>query len=340
MLEGNLTQIQPEQQRDVPAIIHQLGSKDAAESVEAEREIRQLGIEALEPLITVLSQYEKVYARRRRINLLLIPLFFSLWMTIVSQLKKDDFIGLFFLVLPALAIIIWIALSLNRWTKPSPSHLKAMQLLQEIEDVRAVGPLIDTLQLGHEEHTDEETRRRTLSLLTRLLPQLKQSDADLIQDRHRDHFHYVLKHVEHFEIGPSYGIDYITAILKALEQIGDVRSLPYVERIANLGAAPTVVHAGVNRVRRGYNAAFTFLTAAGVSNGTKRSVDRDQIMAAAKECLPYLQARMEQDQISRSLLRGSAPPTEAQEALLRSSANTAVAPEELLRADIRTDGTT
>src|SRR5947209_2590764 len=81
-------------------------------------------------------------------------------------------------------------------------------------------------------------------------------DLELVESRHRAHLRYVLKHWEHYELGPRYGTDYLIAVLHALRQIGDATDFPFVERVAYPDKASRAVGVGLRLFRRGYNAFF------------------------------------------------------------------------------------
>ena len=94
---------------------------------------------------------------------------------------------------------------------------------------------------------------------------------------------------------------YDVAILKAWEQVGDERALPYVEKLAAQSAA---------------------------------SAAQKRVQQAARECLPYLQARADHQRVAQTLLRAAHSPAEPGDVLLRaaSASSAPVETEQLLRA--------
>lgn len=104
------------------------------------------------------------------------------------------------------------------WFAPTRLQKFAARKLAETEDVRTVGPLAEAL-----DKQDAGTKRVATDALIRLLPKMKYSDRDLINDRQRK-FLYA-------GFGDR-GIEYTRALLHALEQIGDGKAVKYVARYA------------------------------------------------------------------------------------------------------------
>ena len=136
--------------------------------------------------------------------------------------------------------------------------------LARFNDVRAVGPLAETL-----EFKDPYVRSIASRALIRLLPRMQASDAALLSPAQRACLNRVLKQGE---------APLILAILKAWEQVGDADAIETVEHLS-YGRLP----AG------GYR----------------------QVVAAARECLPFLRQSAERQQVGAGLLRpvdgGAAP---------------------------------
>ena len=140
--------------------------------------------------------------------------------------------------------------------------------------------------------------RDVAAILERLLPKLKASEATLLKEEHRNKLRAAL--ASNFMRGAS--IDdsaFQVSILRAFEQVGGEMELPVVSLIAH--------------------------------------ADRDEYPAnvheAAKECLPYLRNRVENDQASQTLLRPSSLAEFIDPLLLRSVTNPGnTNPRELLRS--------
>jgi hypothetical protein len=132
--------------------------------------------------------------------------------------------------------------------------------------------------------------------LIRLLPRLRSSDASFLTSRHRKSLNQFFRLDESWrDSNGVHGAALKIAVLRALEQIGDETSLPAVERLAKSARDP-------------------------------------QVRAAAQDCLPFLQHRIEKARIEQTLLRASGTGY-SPEVLLRPANNEAeAAPEQLLRA--------
>ena len=134
-------------------------------------------------------------------------------------------------------------------------------------------------------------------MLTGFLPRLQASDAHLLNARQ----HHLINRVLNGRsiLHDSERTAFIFAVLKSYEQIGGTEDLPTVERLAQ---------------GKGY---------------AKRDSD---VRKAAQECLPYLQARSEVQDLRQTLLRASSVSAENSANLLRpAAASSETAPRELLR---------
>lgn len=142
--------------------------------------------------------------------------------------------------------------------------------LAQIVGVEAVGTLIDLLSIPG-------ANRNFLPLtatLSTLLPQRKAEEGNLLTAEQRRVLYRTLYYGSS-DSTPSVGIQqYLLAILKAMEQIGDAEALRIVTLLAN-GKADTVL--------------------------------QKELKAAAQQSLPLLQVRLAQLDAGRTLLRGSSP---------------------------------
>jgi hypothetical protein len=134
--------------------------------------------------------------------------------------------------------------------------IELVNQLRDYDDVRIIGPLLTAL--GWIDVSQYESLFRWT--LTRLLPRLTVSDSLLLSDRHRATLNRELAHAD---------ADYCCAILKALEEIGDGSSVPYVRRLAE----------------------------------PSKTTDSVRVKQAARECLEILLARTERKQSKERLLR-------------------------------------
>ena len=148
------------------------------------------------------------------------------------------------------------------------------------------------------EYKDTDIKVDAAMLLEKLLPKLKATDAPLLTPEH----HAILNRILAGKIGLKQDKTELlrVATLQALQQIGDASSLPFVIELAN-GVSPD---------------------------------PRIPVAQAARECLPFLQDRIEHLRQTQTLLRasdGNGTPTDM---LLRPamSATSNTPAEELLRA--------
>jgi hypothetical protein len=165
---------------------------------------------------------------------------------------------------------------------------QAMEKLAALDDLRAIGPLLEALTFAVGVNRYLLTAR-----LTDLLPRLRASDAPLLNQSQRRILYEALS------LGDfQQETDLLLAILKALEQIGDAHALPIVTRLAS------------------------------GSSGSKRE---QQVRAAARACLPFLQAQIKRQRLSETLLRANPSPDAEHELLRAAAATEETAPQQLLR---------
>lgn len=149
------------------------------------------------------------------------------------------------------------------------------------------------------ESDDTSLKRIVTKSLPGLLRRLQASDAHLLDTEQRKILNKVLKKAAS-DASPELAL----AILKSYEQVGDESSLADVERLAHLPP--------------------------------QRSPNAQKVAEAARECLPYLEKRIEQAWASQTLLRASSAAdalSSAPEMLLRPALETGeTPPQELLRA--------
>ena len=171
------------------------------------------------------------------------------------------------------------------YTGPSALQKKAAQLLSEFDDPRLIGPLAECLDT-----TDAYTSRVAAAGLKRMLPRVRASDARVIAPESMGALYRALA---------ARDPDLCVAILRSLEQIGDEKAFPVVEKLADIQPR----------------------------NGADRRVKK-----AAEDCLPALLDRARKGSVGSTLLRAAEAPEPA-ESLLRPVAQSGEAdPMELLRA--------
>jgi hypothetical protein len=175
-------------------------------------------------------------------------------------------------------------------------HREMARLLAGLDDVQAVGRLAEAL-----EWPDPQMRRVAIRALTPLLPRLQASDSARLSPRQRAALYRMLK-----MSNARAHAEFLIALLKALEQIGDGTAVPYVESLAE---------------------------------SRPLSARQAAIQEAAQECLPYLKELARQDGYSQTLLRASAAAEPAAEGLLRPAYGSPdTEPATLLRAGTAQEG--
>lgn len=169
----------------------------------------------------------------------------------------------------------------------TPQQTRVAARLASVNDVQAVGLLVEMSFWP-----DDRIKSMALSALTRLLPRMRSTDTHLLSTSQRALLYQSLrlsnarKHAEFLE-----------ALLKALEQVGDTDALPFVKTLAD--SEPATLRQG-------------------------------SVIKAARECLPYLENCARQNRDSQILLRATA--SDARESLLRPAAQSASPAELLVRA--------
>lgn len=285
----------PLEQETILPQIHQMGSWIPAQRKHGEQQLRQMGSDAIAPLLAVLEQERSHRAQRMRL---------AGWITCAF-------------VLAILGICVtWVIAVLLRWhwgnaplhimqplyiavagltailVKPTRMQKRAARALAQCDSLEAVGPLIEALG-----YKDKRIRPDIVKALTRLLPRVKASDDRLLDGVHKSILNQALSNGDTYQEA-----DFLVAIIQALTQVGGSESIPFVQRWTG-----SWMH----------------------SPGGLR------VQETARACLPVLQARAEKKRVSGTLLRPSEKPKTGPDALLRPAANTPnTAPEQLLRASL------
>ncbi len=148
----------------------------------------------------------------------------------------------------------------------------ATEVIAQFDDVRYVPDLVDALA-----YSDKHMNGVAVAALTNLLPRLPASDSERLDSEQRKLLHRWLT-IKNKESA------LVQAILKALEQIGDERDLPSVQKMAEREA----------------------------------STQREKTLReAARQCLPYVEQRAEKNRVANTLLRAATASGPNMESLLR-----------------------
>jgi hypothetical protein len=175
--------------------------------------------------------------------------------------------------------------------------------LANTNDLRAISVLAVAARSG-----DKDTRAVARPALLKLLPLMQASNAGLLTDDGMNALVSLLNRND-----PALLLN----ILKALEQVGDERALPAVEKLAAAHVPP----GDLGAIIRGEWDAWIHSS----------NVSWEDVREAAHECLPYLQAKAEQKRNSETLLRAAQDPIALQQTLLRPAASTESPEDQLLR---------
>ncbi len=173
---------------------------------------------------------------------------------------------------------------------------KDIEELERACGVKAIGPLLEMRNT----FLTPAQQKVIFHALIRLLPQMKASDVNLLSPKQYESLYSTLKSGGGDSAPLAYLTEFRLAILKALEQVGDERAIPAVQRVANTPA---------------------FLPTA------------KRLREAAERCLPLLQSNHQTIEATKTLLRASSAEQASPETLLRAAEFMPdAAPGELLRA--------
>lgn len=163
---------------------------------------------------------------------------------------------------------------------------RATRLLARLDDVRVVGPLLDSLEVYNNNATQKSLRQ----LLTRLLLRLQASDASGLLPRHISALNRELDACCAWKWGASAENAYALILFKALEQVGDETSVPSVEK--------ALASAQQRQVREAAKACLPFLQA-------RTAMGKHTLLRAASSDTAHLllAAQSEEEQDPNGLLR-------------------------------------
>lgn len=270
----------PEQQAEIREATEEARSSDPALRRAGLKRLRQLGATGLESLLALLRE---LMGKRRRVRAtvtgltwLLLP--FSLFLMPGVLLSMCiGYGGLVLLIALVVWTLNWLLFVMRSRFPMTARQREVVEVFAEINDLRAIGPLVDAL--GPQPENDPPMLRITL---TRLLKQIRASDAALLTPRQRSILYreLITKSREPVQF------DFVIAILKALEQIGTTSAIPYVAQLAQR---------------------------------TYPFPAPPDVLAAAWHCLEFLRANTGPMTTRQTLLRASNPNDARPETLLRSA---------------------
>ena len=156
----------------------------------------------------------------------------------------------------------------------TPQQARLASKLANVDDVQAVGPLAEMITWP-----DERIKSMAMAALIRLLPRMMSSDTQLLSSGQRASLYQTLR-----LSNARRHAEFLEALLKALEQVGDIAALPYVRSLADSEAL---------------------------------TLRQKRVVEAAKSCLPFLEGCAEQNRNSQMLLRATCGDGLSDERLLR-----------------------
>ena len=191
--------------------------------------------------------------------------------------------------------LIVVGLCLKMWSVIRATPRFDAGEIARLGGLKAIAPLCASLAVP----IPGKQRRAIHNALIKLLPQLKASDANLTTPTALGYIYSCLRLNGDGTFGKKCPTDLRIAALKALEQVGDARAIPLVERLTKMRFGTQ------NRLR---------------------------VKQAAIECLPMLRANCGEVEAARTLLRASHAEDARPETLLRpASGAEPTALQELLR---------
>lgn len=201
-----------------PKILAQLTSRHEAKRREANEILDQLGDKKFEALLAAISKERACHRKQQRVLKGVMIGFGALMVLLVLAgvakslyTGKWDFFdnwGSFFTMFAVTGSSVGI----------TQSQKNAVRLLAQFDDIRAIPPLLEV-----RESEDKNIRDLAEQSLINLLPKLKASDANLLDE------------VQMFCLGralKSKNTEFVCMVLKAMEQVGDEKHLDAVQRLA------------------------------------------------------------------------------------------------------------
>jgi len=260
-------------------VLEKLGSKKEEQRAEAEAVIGELGPFAPDALMAVLRKEGEQRKQHMRLMWVSIVLMAGLMAVLAATGGVEN-----------IASFTGLISVFGGWAAVSSASKNAARKLAEFDDVRAAGFLVEAL-----EYDDKQLRELAAAKLTLLLPRLKASDAGLLTAEQRACLNRQLAKRDIDREAPL-----LLAMLKALEQVGDERSVPAVRALAE-------------------------------KPGSGEAAAR--VRAAAREALPAVEQSAERWRNAATLLRPADASAAPDDTLLRpaAGAQTADDAEHLLR---------
>jgi hypothetical protein len=191
-------------------------------------ELRALGPDAIAPLCRLVGRETR---QSRILDILARFCFLIVLAGYLRQLHTGFRDPTDILMIPTGLFAVSGPLFLKRWFRTRDG---ATAVLSAIDDVRAVGPLLDAKAARFDLDASIAVRETLASLLVRL----RATDAALLEPRHIAALGADLVRYSHWRWTSGGDVAYVGAILKALEQVGDETCVPDVETLIRTTRSP------------------------------------------------------------------------------------------------------
>jgi hypothetical protein len=269
-------------------ILDGLNSSDAGKRGEAEKALRDMGPEAVKPLIGMAREEDS----KPLIGLFLLSVIMAVpslinRVSLFAPFAAKILYGIHAFISGSIGLLLLLRMRRGGLSILAARAKRAKLALLSLEDVRCIAPVCETL-LVEKFHIPKLQE----GILTNLLVKLKATDVSLLPPAATKRF-YTFLQIDN----AVHHADFLIAILRALEQVGDETAIPSVSGLAN--------------------------SFANTPNGIR-------VRTEAQHCLAALRERVGRMEFGKTLLRASVEPNDGQDNLLRPVAGHTEADEHLL----------
>jgi hypothetical protein len=178
---GKVVQTVDTDPTDILGVVKKLGSGKKPEREVAEKTIAEMGPAAVEVLLNVVQAESANYRKKQRcfrfgwvafVAAVVLPILFIVGRGLITGVWKG--MGDYFTFLPSMVGAMGAVAAVTQL------HKNAATALASVGDVRAVGALIEVLEVD-----DKAVQKAAVQAISRLLPQLQASNAELLSGEQR-----------------------------------------------------------------------------------------------------------------------------------------------------------
>ena len=214
-----------EQTEEIAVLAAQLRSHSSQERLRARRVLQRRGIVVLPAMQTLLRaeslKKRKEWPLRIAYGAVIIGFFAVFQWYLATPLAWG--------LIPLLGLL---SMGMAQLCAVTPVQVEAIRVLAALDDVRAIGPLLEALE-WRDLATFTGVRAIATQALSRLLPRLQPEHAELLDDRQLACLYRLLRH------HPSDDqTELIVALLGAVAQVGDARAVAQLERMTRDSGGP------------------------------------------------------------------------------------------------------